>query len=226
MDTNKVFLTGVITETPNIVTTQYGVVTNINLAVTTAKRNNNEECNFINCTLFAEGPEKLSPLQKNVKIFMEGRVKQDRWEDKNTGAARSKLKVLVENYKILAAAPVQQAAVAHTTTHPTPTSPTPPPPDTFTPQQQIPQPSLNLRNQYANKVIGFKRTGALTWQDLLMDRPLVDGDSGRAYLNKLAHWDAKPEIANIAKSMLMAPPPTATTQIIPEEDPEGGEPPF
>lgn len=40
-------------------------------------------------------------LQKGRPVLVEGRLKQDQWQDKNTGETRSKIKVRAENVQFL-----------------------------------------------------------------------------------------------------------------------------
>jgi single-strand DNA-binding protein len=56
-----------------------------------------EEVSFIDVTLWGKTAELASEyLGKGSPIMIEGRLKQDHWQDKDTGAKRSKLRVVCE----------------------------------------------------------------------------------------------------------------------------------
>jgi len=58
--------------------------------------NNREEVSFFDFVLFGKRAEGVaSYLTKGVKIFIQGRLKQDRWTDKETNATRSKVELQV-----------------------------------------------------------------------------------------------------------------------------------
>jgi single-strand DNA-binding protein len=61
-----------------------------------------EECSFVDCTAFGKTAETLCQyMRKGVPILIEGRLKQESWEDKQTHQNRSKLKVMIEHFVFL-----------------------------------------------------------------------------------------------------------------------------
>lgn len=56
-----------------------------------------EEVSFFDCVCFGKTAEMVSEyFQKGSPVMLEGRLKQESWEDKTDGRKRSKIKVLVE----------------------------------------------------------------------------------------------------------------------------------
>jgi len=65
-----------------------------------------EEVTFVDCTLWGKTAELAGEyLKKGSSVLFEGRLHQESWEDKTTGAKRSKLKVIVETMQFLGSAP-------------------------------------------------------------------------------------------------------------------------
>lgn len=61
-----------------------------------------EEVAFIDCEIWAKSAESMAEwTTKGSKVLLQGRIKQDTWEDKQSGQTRSKLKVVVEGWKNL-----------------------------------------------------------------------------------------------------------------------------
>lgn len=61
-----------------------------------------EEVTFIDCEAFGRVAEVINEYCKKGKpIFIEGRLKLDSWDDKTTGAKRSKMKVIVDTMQLL-----------------------------------------------------------------------------------------------------------------------------
>ena len=61
-----------------------------------------EETLFIDCTLWGKRAEALKDyLTKGKQVMVQGRLKLDRWEDKATGQARSKIGVVVSDIQLL-----------------------------------------------------------------------------------------------------------------------------
>lgn len=60
------------------------------------------ESTFVDCTVFGKQAEVLSQYtKKGAPILLEGRLKQENWEDKNTHVKRSKLVLVVEGFTFL-----------------------------------------------------------------------------------------------------------------------------
>lgn len=65
-----------------------------------------EEVMFIDLTFFGRSGEIANQyLHKGSKVFITGRLKLDQWDDKETGAKRSKHTVIVETMKMLDSKP-------------------------------------------------------------------------------------------------------------------------
>jgi single-strand DNA-binding protein len=61
-----------------------------------------EEVSFIDCTLWGRTAEIADQYtHKGSAVLIEGRLKQDKWEDKETGAKRSKLRIVAERLVLL-----------------------------------------------------------------------------------------------------------------------------
>lgn len=72
-----------------------------------------EEVTFVDCTAWSKTAENIAQyLKKGSLAMVVGRLKQDTWEDKQTGAKRSKIKVSVERVQFLSGGTAQQAREA------------------------------------------------------------------------------------------------------------------
>ncbi len=105
---NKVILVGNLTRDPEVRYTPGGsAVCDITLAVNyqwTDKRTNErkEEVSFIDVTLWGRTAEIAGEyLAKGRPVLVEGRLQQDKWDDKETGQKRSKLKVVADAMQLL-----------------------------------------------------------------------------------------------------------------------------
>src|SRR6185436_9545580 len=105
---NKVILVGNLTRDPQVKYTTGGTaVTEIGLAVNRRwldKQSNQrkEEVTFVDVTLWGRTAEIAGEyLAKGRQVLIEGRLKLDQWDDKETGQKRSKLKVHCENMTML-----------------------------------------------------------------------------------------------------------------------------
>ncbi len=105
---NKVILVGNLTRDPEVrYTTGGSAVCDITLAVNyqwTDKRSNErkEEVSFIDVTLWGRTAEIAGEyLAKGRPVLVEGRLHQDKWDDKDTGQKRSKLKVVADTMQLL-----------------------------------------------------------------------------------------------------------------------------
>ena len=103
IELNKVMLVGRLTRDPEYRSTSTGrSVANFSLAVN--RRSYNREAGsyqddtaFVDCECWERQAEFVKNyLHKGSGIFVEGRLKQDTWQDRETGANRSKLKVVAE----------------------------------------------------------------------------------------------------------------------------------
>jgi single-strand DNA-binding protein len=137
---NKVILAGNLTRDPELRYTPKGTaVARITLAVnrnyTTDGGEKKEEVTFVDVDVWSKQAEVISQyLKKGQPLLVEGRLKQDTWEDKNTKQKMSKLKVVLESFSFLSsgnrggdggAAPARPSG---------PSTPPPAPPDAEPPQ--------------------------------------------------------------------------------------------
>ena len=74
----------------------------INRRFRTREGENREETTFVDCEAWGRTAEVMSQyLSKGRPVFVEGRLKLDQWEDRETGKSRSKLKVVVESFEFV-----------------------------------------------------------------------------------------------------------------------------
>ena len=104
---NRVILIGNLTRDPELRYTPQGTpVTNLSLAVNTVRggrgTERKEEVLFIDCTVWDRQAETCCEyLKKGRPVLVEGRLVDDRWQDKETGEKRSRTKVLVAAVQFL-----------------------------------------------------------------------------------------------------------------------------
>lgn len=61
-----------------------------------------EEVTFVDCDAWGKTAEIMAKyLSKGRPVFVEGRLRQDTWDDKETGQKRSKMKVVVESFQFI-----------------------------------------------------------------------------------------------------------------------------
>ena len=103
---NKVTLIGHLTRDPETRTfSNGGMVTHFSIAVNRYYKKDDErkeETSFIDLEAFSKVGEIIAKyLKKGDAALFEGRLKQDSWEDKESGTSRSKIKVVVEQMQML-----------------------------------------------------------------------------------------------------------------------------
>ena len=104
---NKVMLIGNLTRDPEIKYTPKGTaIAAFGLAVnrnyTTESGEKREEVTFIDLEAYARLAEIIGEYcKKGRPIFVEGRLKLDTWDDRQSGQKRSKMKVIVETMQLL-----------------------------------------------------------------------------------------------------------------------------
>ena len=108
---NKVILMGNLTRDPELRFTQSGVaICKVGLAVNRRFKDSStgewrEEATFIDVTIFGKRGEAFEKFhKKGGTAFIEGSLRLDSWEDKNTGAKRSKLYVVADNWEFVGGA--------------------------------------------------------------------------------------------------------------------------
>lgn len=105
---NKALLMGNLTRDPEMrVLPSNMSVVNFGLAVNDRFKNKQtdqweERPNFIDCEAFGKTAENIAKfLSKGKPIFVEGKLRFEQWEDKQSGAKRSKLKVVVDTFQFV-----------------------------------------------------------------------------------------------------------------------------
>lgn len=104
---NKVILVGNLTRDPELRYTPKGsAIAKIGLAVNrqwkTETGEKKEEVVFIDVDIFGRTAENVGQyMRKGSPILIEGRLKLDTWEDKQTNQKRSKLGVVAETVQFL-----------------------------------------------------------------------------------------------------------------------------
>src|SRR3954470_13541421 len=104
---NKVILIGNITRDPELRYTPKGMaIAKIGMAINRTWKSetgeSKEEVTFVDVEAFGRQAEVISQyLKKGRPILMEGRLKLDQWEDKNTKQKQSKLKVVLEGFQFM-----------------------------------------------------------------------------------------------------------------------------
>ncbi|MFA6567246.1 MAG: single-stranded DNA-binding protein [Victivallales bacterium] len=104
---NRVFLIGNLTRDPELrYTPQGSAICDLGLAVNRQYTTNDgvkkEEVCFVDITAWGRQAETCNRfVKKGSQIFVEGRLKLDSWQDKETGKNRSKLNVVAERIQFL-----------------------------------------------------------------------------------------------------------------------------
>ncbi|MBA4039210.1 MAG: single-stranded DNA-binding protein [Planctomyces sp.] len=106
-DYNKVILLGRLTRDPEVRYTQSNMaIAKLGVAITrryrTADGQTKEEPVFIDADAFGKTAEVIGKyLTKGRPIFIEGHLRTDTWQDKDSGQNRSKLKVVVDSFQFV-----------------------------------------------------------------------------------------------------------------------------
>ncbi len=104
---NKVLLMGNLTRDPEVRYTPKGTaIATIGLAVNRMWSNEagekKEEVTFVDVDVWGKQAETIGQyMSKGKPIFIEGRLKLDSWDDKESGQKRSKLKVVCESFQFV-----------------------------------------------------------------------------------------------------------------------------
>lgn len=104
---NKVMLMGNLTRDPEIKYTPKGTaIASFGIAVnrnyTTEGGEKREEVTFIDIDAFGRTAEIIGEyFKKGRPIYVEGRLKLDQWDDKQTGQKKSKLRVVADSFEFL-----------------------------------------------------------------------------------------------------------------------------
>lgn len=105
---NKVILMGNLTRDPEMRMLPSNMpVASFGLAVNDRFKNKQtdqweERPNFIDCEAFGRTAENVGKFfSKGKPIFIEGKLRFDQWEDRQSGQKRSKLKVVVDTFQFV-----------------------------------------------------------------------------------------------------------------------------
>ena len=108
---NKVVLLANLTRDPEVkFTAGNKAVAKLGLAVnerwTDASGERKESTSFIDAEAWGKTAENIGKFfAKGRRILIEGRLKQDQWEDKTSGEKRSKLKVVIDTFHFVDSKP-------------------------------------------------------------------------------------------------------------------------
>ena len=108
---NKVILMGNLTRDPELRYTPKGTaIAKVGLAVNRVWTNEagekKEEVTFVDVDIFGRTAENVGQyMRKGRPMLVEGRLKLDQWDDKQTGQKKSKLGVVAETVQFLGSAP-------------------------------------------------------------------------------------------------------------------------
>ncbi len=101
---NRVILAGNLTRDPEIKYTSSGqAICNFGLAINNGKDKQGKErpVDFFDCEAWEKLAETVSEyLSKGSGVLIEGRLKQERWEDEH-GAKRSRIKIVAQGVQFL-----------------------------------------------------------------------------------------------------------------------------
>ena len=108
---NKVILVGNLTRDPELRYTPKGTAiakigVSVNRVWTTETGEKKEEVTFVDVDVFGRTAENVGQyMRKGRPMLVEGRLKLDQWDDKQTGQKKSKLGVVAETVQFLGSAP-------------------------------------------------------------------------------------------------------------------------
>lgn len=105
-DINRVVLVGRLVRDAEQKYTPGGLaICEFSVAVNNRKKQGEEwveEANFFDVTVFGRQGEAIQRyLVKGKQVGVDGRLKQDRWQDKETGKTRSKVGIIADNVMLL-----------------------------------------------------------------------------------------------------------------------------
>lgn len=146
---NKVILVGNLTRDPELRYTSKGIaIAKIGLAVNrswrdTASGELKEEVTFVDVDAFGKQAETLGQyMKKGSPLLVEGRLRLDTWEDKQTNQKRSKLGVVLESFQFLDSKSSREGGGTEPARSrpaaPPPAAPTAPEAEENTPEDDVP----------------------------------------------------------------------------------------
>lgn len=105
---NQVRLAGILGKDPEIRYTSNGMaVCNASMAVSRRYKPRDatewqEETTWVDMEIWGKRAEAFSELlYRGSPVYIEGHLKKDEWEDRNTGAKRSKMKIVVDQWQFV-----------------------------------------------------------------------------------------------------------------------------
>lgn len=108
MSINCVHISGNLTRSPELRATQGGTeVLTFGVAVNDRRKNPQtgeweDRPNFVDCAIFGKRADSLSKiLHRGMKVSVEGKLRYQQWQDKNSGQKRSKLSVVVDEIEFM-----------------------------------------------------------------------------------------------------------------------------
>lgn len=129
MSYNRVVLMGHLTRDPELVYAPSGsAIAKWSLADNrkwkTQDGVEHEEVSFFDCLAFGTLGETICRLfRKGGQVLVEGRLRQNTWEDRQTGVKRSKLEIVVERFAFAGASGTDKASAAQASEAAPPRSP-------------------------------------------------------------------------------------------------------
>ena len=142
---NKVILAGNLTRDPELRYTPKGLaIAKLGLAINRTWKNEagetKEEATFVDVDAFGRTAEVIGQyLKKGRPILMEGRLRLDQWDDKQTGQKRSKLGVVLESFQFMDSGSRADGAPAEGSRGRPPASPAPQAPEGSGPEAAGPE---------------------------------------------------------------------------------------
>jgi single-strand DNA-binding protein len=121
---NKVILAGNLTRDPELRFTPKGLaIAKIGLAINRTWKNEagetKEEVTFVDVDSFGRQAEIVAQyFRKGKPILLEGRLKLDQWDDKQTGQKRSRLGVVMEGFSFVDSARTEGGAPGEASSRP------------------------------------------------------------------------------------------------------------
>ncbi len=131
---NKVILVGNLTRDPELRYTPKGTaIAKIGLAInrywTTETGEKKEEVTFVDVDVFGRTAENVGQyMRKGRPLLVEGRLRLDQWDDKQTGQKRSRLGVVAESVQFLGSPAGGEGSGAPSASRPSPAAASAPQP--------------------------------------------------------------------------------------------------
>jgi single-strand DNA-binding protein len=145
---NKVILMGNLTRDPELRYTPKGTsLAKLGLAVnrrwTAETGEQKEETTFVDVEAWGVQAENIAKyMKKGSPMLIEGRLRLDQWDDKQTGQKRSKLVVVCENSRFVGSAASREANAVEPA-RPRAAAAAPPPPEPEAEEPEAPPPETN-----------------------------------------------------------------------------------